>query len=114
MILTLALATLSAALWLGLAYWGRYRAWVWYDNVAHAAAGACLAALATLALGPLASLAAVTVLALAWEAFEWAKDIHPWGGATTRDAAWEDTALDTCMVWGGALVALALLTPWPV
>lgn len=109
MIPHLAIAAATGTACLGMAIWGRYRDWVWYDNLAHFFGGACIAALAASTLNILSAIALTIGVALAWEVFEWRRDIHPWGGNTTRDAAWEDTALDLFMVREGAFLSLITL-----
>lgn len=100
-----ALGVLSGASCVALAVWSRYEDWWWYDNLAHLLGGVSLASLVADEDSPLGQdLAIVGCLTLAWEIFEYGKQVHPWGGdrALPDEAAAEDTVLDTLLVALGA------------
>lgn len=103
------LGLLSGAIVLGLARWGAYAAWWWYDNLAHLLGGLALGSLVASRQSPLGQdLAIVLSLSLIWEVFEYRERVFPWGETPdeTRDvpdaAAAEDTLLDTILVTFGA------------
>lgn len=102
---------IAGSIWLGLAAIGRYKSHWLYDNTAHFSAGACLAALASLLLSFIPTLAAVLALAIGWEFIEFTHGVFPWIKRVSPDRAWEDTLLDTLLVMTAALVTSWFLHP---
>jgi hypothetical protein len=99
------LGLLAGVIAVALAAWNQYRRWWWYDNLAHLAAGVSLGSLIAREDSPIGQdLAIVACLTLAWELFEYGTRVHPWGrpDGLPRDAAIEDTVLDSLLVAIGA------------
>lgn len=89
-----------------LGYWGRYKSWFWYDNLAHLSAGLSLGAFASSKNSkPEQDVLIVLAINIMWELHEYQADIYPWDESVPKEVAAEDTILDTLLVIGAAYYA---------